>query len=73
MPLWLFPSMLQSLAAALPFQGTYFLPISIYIGRLSGADAVYAIEFQFLWLVALVVLSRLLWGWAHRRLVVQGG
>jgi viologen exporter family transport system permease protein len=72
-PLWLFPSFIRVLAELLPFQGTYFLPISIYIGRLSGMDAIRAIEFQLVWLVALVVVSRLLWGWAYRRLVVQGG
>jgi ABC-2 type transport system permease protein len=72
-PLWLFPSFIRVLAEVLPFKGTYFIPISIYIGKLSGADAVRALEFQFVWLVALVMLSRLLWGWAHRRLVVQGG
>lgn len=72
-PLWLFPAFIRFLAEVLPFKGTYYIPISIYIGRVSGADAVRAIEFQFVWLVALVVLSRLLWGWAYRRLVVQGG
>ena len=72
-PLWLFPSFIRALAEVLPFQGTYFLPISIYIGRLSGMDAIRAIEFQLVWLVALVVVSRMLWGWAYRRLVVQGG
>jgi ABC-type uncharacterized transport system permease subunit len=29
--------------------------------------------FQLTWVVVLVVLSRLLWNWAHRHLVVQGG
>lgn len=72
-PLWLFPPFIRVLAEVLPFQGTYYLPISIYIGRLSGTDAIRAVEFQFVWLVALVVLSRLLWAWAYRRLVVQGG
>ncbi len=72
-PLWLFPPFIRVLAEVLPFKGTYYIPISIYIGRLSGADAIRAIEFQFVWLVALVMLSRLLWGWAYRRLVVQGG
>jgi len=69
-PLWLFPPVI---AGVLPFKGTYFIPISIYIGRLKGAEAIQALEFQVVWLVALVLLSRLLWSWAHRRLVVQGG
>jgi ABC-2 type transport system permease protein len=72
-PLWLFPPFLAWLAGALPFQSTYFIPMSIYIGNLTGAEAMQAIAFQLVWLVVLVLLSRLLWNWAHRRLVVQGG
>jgi ABC-2 type transport system permease protein len=72
-PLWLFPPVIAAIAGVLPFKGTYFIPISIYIGRLKGAEAIQALEFQVVWLVALVLLSRLLWSWAHRRLVVQGG
>ena len=72
-PLWLFPSFLRVIAEALPFKGAYFIPISIYIGKLSGVDAIQALGFQMVWLVILVLLSRLLWSMAHRRLVVQGG
>jgi ABC-2 type transport system permease protein len=72
-PLWLFPPFLAWLAGVLPFQSTYFIPMSIYIGNLSGTEAIQAIGFQLVWLVVLVLISRLLWSWAHRRLVVQGG
>ena len=72
-PLWLFPSFLLVIADVLPFKGAYFIPISIYIGKLSGVAAFRALGFQAVWLVILVLLSRLLWGMAHRRLVVQGG
>jgi len=72
-PLWLFPPFVAIIAEVLPFKGTYYIPISIYIGRLAGADALNALGFQAIWLVALVALSRVLWGMAHRRLVVQGG
>jgi ABC-2 type transport system permease protein len=72
-PLWLFPDVLRIIAEALPVKGTYYIPISIYIGQLAGAEAIRALEFQFVWLLALVLLSRMLWAWAYRRLVVQGG
>ena len=72
-PLWLFPPFIGILAEALPFQGTYYIPMSIYIGRLTGAAAMQAVGFQLIWLVALVLFSRLVWSWVHRRLVVQGG
>ena len=72
-PLWLFPDFLRAIAEVLPVKGTYYIPISIYIGQLRGVEALQALEFQLVWLVVLVLLSRMLWGWAYRRLVVQGG
>jgi len=72
-PLWLFPTAIRAIAEVLPFKGTYFIPISIYIGTLTGAEAIRAIEFQLIWVIVLVIVSRMLWGWAYRRLVVQGG
>lgn len=72
-PLWLFPDFLRAIAEALPVKGTYYIPITIYIGQLRGVEALRALEFQLVWLVVLVLLSRMLWGWAYRRLVVQGG
>jgi ABC-2 type transport system permease protein len=72
-PLWLFPPALVVVANFLPFQSTFAIPMSIYIGRIAGADVFKALGFQFSWMVALVLCSRLLWTWAHRRRVVQGG
>ncbi|HZJ24671.1 MAG TPA: ABC-2 family transporter protein [Anaerolineales bacterium] len=72
-PLWLFPPVVAAIAEVLPFKGTYYIPISIYIGRLTGVEAIRALEFQLVWLIVLVLVSRMLWDWAHRRLVVQGG
>lgn len=72
-PLWLFPPFVLAIANVLPFQSTFFIPMSIYIGRIAGADVFRAIGFQVAWMVGLVLFSRLLWSWAHRRLVVQGG
>lgn len=72
-PLWLFPPFLAWVARALPFQSTYFIPMSIYIGNLTGAAAIQAIALQFVWVIVLILLSRLFWNVAHRRLVVQGG
>jgi ABC-2 type transport system permease protein len=72
-PLWLFPPFVAAIANVLPFQSTYYIPMSIYIGKIAGADVMKALGFQFTWLVVLVLGSRLLWSWAHTRLVVQGG
>jgi ABC-2 type transport system permease protein len=72
-PLWLFPPALVAIANFLPFQSTFAIPMSIYIGKIAGADVLKALGSQISWMAALVLGSRLLWTWAHRRLVVQGG
>ena len=72
-PLWLFPGWLASVAQALPFQGIYFIPLSIYIGRPANLDALGGLGFQLLWVALLWLASRLVWARVQARLVVQGG
>ena len=72
-PLWFFPDGCQRAAALLPFAGFAHTPLSIYIGRLSGADAWAAISLQAGWTCTLALAARGLWRLAVRRLVVQGG
>ena len=72
-PLWLFPPFISGLAEVLPFKGTYFIPLSIYIGKIAGAEAVQAVRFQLIWLALLWGISRWAWRRVHTRLVVQGG
>jgi ABC-2 type transport system permease protein len=72
-PLWFFPPALRRAAELLPFQTQAFVPLAIYFGRLTAGDALRALGLQLFWVVALGSAARLMWGWAHRRLVVQGG
>lgn len=72
-PLWLFPDFLRRIAEVLPFQSIYFIPMSIYVGTLTGARALQGLGLQMLWAALLLVASRWVWGRVHRRLVVQGG
>ena len=72
-PIWLFPGALGTLAALLPFRSLFATPLSIYTGILSGSAMISAIGLQLFWLVALVLLSRWLWGRVQTRLVSQGG
>lgn len=72
-PLWFFPDWLLTAVAALPFAATAHVPLSIFIGRLAGADAWRAIGLQALWIVLLAVAANLVWRLAERKVVVQGG
>jgi len=73
MPLWFFPSQLRAVADWLPFQSMIFMPIAIYLGQLTGGEAVRAIAVQLLWVFALYVAVHSVWRHAMRRVMVQGG
>ena len=72
-PLSLFPNGLRVVALSLPFQGMAYLPLSIYIGSIEGADMWVEILKQWSWAVALLLATRLIWLRASRRIVIQGG
>ena len=72
-PLWFFPDQLRSVAELLPFQTQAYLPLSIYVGRATGTDALRGIAVQAFWILALYLLTAALWRKAMRRVVVQGG
>ena len=72
-PLWLFTGVLGTLANVLPFRATFYIPLSIYTGALTGRDVTQAIRFQLLWLLILLILSRWLWKQIQVRIVSQGG
>jgi ABC-2 type transport system permease protein len=72
-PLWIFPPLLARIAALLPFQALVGIPLSIYIGRLEGLQAMQAVGLQAAWAAALLLLGRVIWERAHRKLTVQGG
>ena len=72
-PLWLFPEFLRKISEVLPFQAIYYIPMSIYIKRLSGSTALQGLGLQVFWTIVLVFFSRWAWLQVHRRLTVQGG
>lgn len=72
-PLWLFPEPLRTIAGLLPFQTQANIPVSIYVGRLTGVDTLRALLVQCVWIVLLAILVRFVWSRAMRRVVIQGG
>ncbi len=73
LPLWFFPSWLSAINHWLPFQYMYFVPVAIYLGRISRQDLGGTVAIGGVWAVALLLLTRWLWTRAMRRLVIQGG
>jgi ABC-2 type transport system permease protein len=72
-PLSLFPDWLRRIALALPFKGMAYTPLAIYVGEIEGSAIWTNILGQFAWGIGLVLLTRLLWLRARRRIEIQGG
>ncbi len=72
-PLNLLPGWLRAIAAILPFQGMAYTPLGIYVGTIQGSAIWTSILIQFAWGVGLVLLTRLIWLRAKRRIEIQGG
>ena len=71
-PLWMFPPALAAIAAVLPFQAVYFVPMSIYVGAHEGSLG-NALLSQAAWAVGLFLAARLCWARVQRRVTIQGG
>jgi ABC-2 type transport system permease protein len=72
-PLNLLPDWLQAIAKLLPFQGMAYTPLAIYVGEIEGSAIWMSILNQFAWGIGLVLLTRLIWHRARRRIEIQGG
>ena len=72
-PLPMFPDWMQQLIAVLPFRGLIDTPFRFYLGSFDPTATVMALLHQFVWIVTLVLLGRLILTRGLRALVVQGG
>jgi ABC-2 type transport system permease protein len=72
-PLVFFPHWFQGMAAVLPFQAIASTPALIFLGKYHGVEALWRIGVQAGWVVALLLLSRALFGLAIKKLTVHGG
>ena len=72
-PLPFFPDAVRRVVDLLPFASIQSTPLLIYVGEISGADALYRMGLQAAWLVILTVFGVLWMKRSLRRVVVQGG
>ncbi len=72
-PLAMMPGWMQNLAAAMPFAQAMSVPVSFLSGITSLADAPRLWLIQIIWLVGLLILSRVVFNIAVRKVTVQGG
>ena len=72
-PLDFFPAKIASFLLYSPFRYIYFLPIQIYLGRISVGEIIPALLTGILWLIAMLFLGHILFVIGARRLTIQGG
>lgn len=72
-PIAFMPEWLQALCRATPFPGMVDTPVSIYLSRAQGVEAIGLIAQQLIWAIALMALGRLLAEAGRRKLTIQGG
>lgn len=74
-PIALFPTWLQIICKAMPFQQTKYVPICFILGQYNDKMllGVHTLGVQLIWILGLSLLSRIVWKKMVKRVVVQGG
>jgi ABC-2 type transport system permease protein len=73
LPLEFFPGILGAIVLNLPFAAIYSTPLRIYIGELPPSAWPAALAAQAFWVVLFAGFASIVWRFAERRVVVQGG
>jgi ABC-2 type transport system permease protein len=72
-PLPFFPDWFQSILNLLPFRDIIDVPLQLYVGHIPPQEVLVLVFHQLAWILAFIVLGRLLLASGIRRLVIQGG
>jgi len=72
-PLDFYPDAMRAVLQALPFDDMIYMPTMLYLGRITGAEALGVIGAQAVWLVVFWLAALALGRGAANKLMVQGG
>ena len=72
-PLDILPPVLAKILFFTPFPYQMFFPVSIYVGKITGASMYQGLIIQFLWVVAFYSLARFVWWRGIRKYSAVGG
>ncbi len=73
LPFTFFPHWFQQVMSYLPFQYISYVPVNIYLGKLTGTALAQALLVQLAWTVGLGLAARFYYRYSLRRVTVQGG
>ncbi len=57
----------------LPFEYISYVPVLIYLGKISGVGILKACALQLIWVVTMLAVGDGMWRWSSRRITIQGG
>lgn len=57
----------------MPFQYISYIPVLLYLGKISGVGILKALGMQIFWVAALVAIGHVLWGLSSKQITIQGG
>jgi ABC-2 type transport system permease protein len=72
-PIWFYPAWLVPVTIILPFRYFAYEAIAIYLGKTSIENIIYVLIGQFCWVLLFYMIERVVWHFAYRKVVVQGG
>ena len=73
LPISFFPHGAQAALAVMPFQYISYIPVLLYIGKISGVGILKALATQLFWVLAMLGLGHVMWRWSSRKVTIQGG
>ena len=72
-PLDILPPVLAQILSFTPFPYMLFFPVSIYVGKATGAALAQGLVIQFLWVMAAYLFARFMWARGIRKYAAVGG
>lgn len=72
-PIWFMPENIKSIIISTPLASIYYVPMQIYLDRVSLEEIRELILNQCVWIVILIMLTDIVWTCGKRKVVMQGG
>lgn len=72
-PLFLLPGFLEEILNMLPFAGMVYIPINLYLGKISCFEGMKFIFIEIIWIIIFALINSMLFHHVIKKVVVQGG
>ncbi len=73
LPISFYPLWAQNIMNVLPFQAISYIPSMIFTEGFQGKEIIEALIYQFVWVLILILPIQILWLFAKKQLIIQGG